>query len=85
MAIYAWTQPVDRVWKVVTDPENGTIRIYDEKDSLIKDEKGLKKEAVSLIEENFLNIVATKLANDDQKPVKVVENKKVSDYNPMYA
>ena len=31
MSIWAWIQPVDRIWKVLTDPEEGTVKVYDEK------------------------------------------------------
>ena len=46
--------------------------------------KDLKKEDVLLIEENFFNVVATRLA--DKKPGDIAELKKsISEYNPMYA
>lgn len=85
MTVWAWVQPVDRIWKVVTDPENGTIEIYNEKNDLIDKQKDLNKSVVLLIEENFLGIVATRLINSDQKPVSNIKNKKVIDNNPMYA
>lgn len=65
MSIWAWTQPVDRIWKVISDPEKGTIVIYNEKDELISEQKNLGKDDVLLIEEYFLKIVATKLTDKD--------------------
>ena len=35
MTVYAWLQPVDRIWKVITDPEKGTMYVYNEKNELI--------------------------------------------------
>jgi hypothetical protein len=94
MSIFAWVQPVDRVWKVVTDSEKGIIKIYNERDELISEQKNLEKDAVHLIEENFLKIVTTMLTgndsgNDDtcQKADSceqaLVDNK--YEYNSMYA
>jgi len=92
MTIWAWVQPVARIWKVVTDSEKGKINIYNEKEELIMEENGLTPEAVTLIEENFLEIVATRLTERDRKignisggiPGSTVDVKK-SEYNPMYA
>lgn len=94
MSIFAWVQPVDRVWKVVTDSEKGIIKIYNERDELISEQKNLEKDAVHLIEENFLKIVATMLTGEDsgndgtcQKTDSckqaLVDNK--YEYNSMYA
>ena len=66
MGIWAWIQPVDRIWKVVSDREKGKICVYNERNDVIYEQKGLSKEAVSLIEKNFLGIVATNLS--DSKP-----------------
>ena len=86
MGIYAWVQPVDRIWKVVSDAEKGTLLVYNEKNELILDQKGMTKEEVSLIEENFLQIVATNLSMDkvSQTPINEV-TKPVREINYMYA
>ena len=65
MSIWAWIQPVDRIWKVFSDPEKGTIIIYNEKDELVSEQKNLGKDDILLIEEYFLKIVATKLTDED--------------------
>ena len=86
MAIWAWVQPVDRIWKVVSDDEKGTLCVYDEKNELIMEKKGMKKEELSLIEQNFLQIVATNLSGNNASPVQLIEEKKqVIEYNYMYA
>lgn len=93
MTVWAWVQPVDRVWKVITDHAEGSIKVYDEKNDIVMEQKDLSRDAISMIEENFLGIVATRLINNDQKSVNDVDNKRVNDiknkkvaeYNPMYA
>ena len=84
MGIWAWVQPVDRIWKVVTDAEKGMLCVYDEKSQLIQERKGLTREEVCFIEQNFLGIVATCLSGDN--PPKVVEIPKPEpEFNCMYA
>lgn len=97
MSLWAWVQPIDRIWKIVTDPENGMIKIYNEKDELISEHKDLEKEDISLIEEHFLKIVASRLTGEDMNKMKndpiifeKIDGSKVAikikkdDYNPMY-
>lgn len=86
MTIWAWVQPVDRVWKVVSDSEKGTLSVYDEKSELVMEHKGMSKEQLSLIEQNFLKIVATNLSVNNASPIQVIEEKKpVIERNYMYA
>lgn len=83
MAIWAWIQPVDMIWKVITDPEKGVVNVYNEKEELVMEHKDLKKEDVLLIEESFLGVVATRLT--DKKSGDIAELKKpILEYNPMY-
>jgi len=89
MSIWIWLQPVDRIWKVVTDSEKGTMKTYNEKDELILEQEGMTKEEVSFIENNFLQIVATKLIGGNTNVVTdgnmtaPVNNR--YEYNYMYA
>ncbi len=86
MAIWAWVQPVDRIWKVVSDIDKGTLCVYNEKDELIMEHKGIKKEELIFIEQNFLQIVATNLSANKSCPVQILEGKKqVIEHNYMYA
>lgn len=91
MTIWLWVQPVDRIWKVVTDSEKGIIETYNEKDELISEQKNLGKDDILLIEEHFLKIVATKLTSGDtdigQKADsgKEVPDANMHEYNSMYA
>ncbi len=86
MGIWAWIQPVDRIWKVVTDAEKGMLCVYNEKSELIVEHKGMTKEEVSFIEQNFLDIVATNLSEDKTTPPQVVDIAKPEpEFNYMYA
>jgi hypothetical protein len=86
MGVWAWIQPVDRVWKVVSDTEKGKISVYNEKNNLIFEQKGLSKEAVSLIEKEFLGLISTNLSDPKANAVNNRDNKKpVREYNSMYA
>jgi hypothetical protein len=86
MTIWAWIQPLDRVWKVVSDTEKGTLCVYDEKSDLILERKGMSKEQVSLIEQNFLEVVATNLSVNNTNPIQITDEKKpMIEHNYMYA
>lgn len=86
MGIWAWIQPVDRIWKVVSDNEKGTICVYNEKSELILEQKGMTGEEVSFIENNFLQIVATSLSDNSESPANSIEvPKPVPERNYMYA
>ncbi|PWB52593.1 MAG: hypothetical protein C3F06_08555 [Candidatus Methanoperedenaceae archaeon] len=86
MGIWAWIQPVDRIWKVISDTEKGTLCVYNEKSELIMEQKGMTKEEVSFIEENFLQIVAKNLNEEKMVPNHIVNVvRPVHEYNYMYA
>ncbi len=85
MAIWAWMQPVDKMWKVVSDTKKGTILVYDEKSDLVLEKKGLSPEAVLLIEKHFLNIVATKMTENKTGNFEVAAvTKPKFEFNYMY-
>jgi hypothetical protein len=86
MGIWAWIQPVDRIWKVISDPEKGTLYVYNEKSELILEQKGMTKEEVSFIEDNFLQIVAKNLNEEKIVPNHIVNlERPVQEHNYMYA
>jgi hypothetical protein len=86
MGIWAWIQPVNRIWKVISDPENGTLYVYNEKSEMILEQKGMTKEEVSFIEDNFLQIVAKNLNEENIVPNHIANMEKpVHEYNYMYA
>lgn len=59
--IWAWLMPSGKIYKVVTNPDDGTIRVYNPKGELVKKDEKLSVAAVSLIEKNFLETVATRI------------------------
>jgi len=86
MGIWAWVQPVDRIWKVISDDDNGTLYVYNEKSELIMERKGMSKEEISFIEDNFLQIVATNLSGNKVSSPKVIDvEMPVVEHNYMYA
>jgi len=68
--IWAWLMPSGKIYKVVTNPEKGTIRVYNPEGELVKRDEGLSNAAVSLIEKNFLEVVATKVKEEGAVTVK---------------
>ena len=58
MGSWKWTQPGIGTWRVISDLDKGTITVYDENDKLIIEKTGLNKEAIEIIEKNFLELVA---------------------------
>jgi len=86
MGIWAWVQPVDRIWKVISDDEKGTLYVYNEKSELVMERKGMSKEEISFIENNFLQIVATNLSGDKVSPPVVIDVEMPTiEHNYMYA
>ena len=57
--IWAWLMPSGKIYKVVSNPGDGTIRVYNQNGELVKKDEKLSGAAVSLIEKNFLETVAT--------------------------
>ena len=82
---WKWTQPVDRIWTIISDPENGIIKTINEKNELILEQKGLDAGAVIMIEENFLSLVAVKLQSAGDGYRSVGDRSNRYDLNPMYA
>ncbi|MEA2033253.1 MAG: hypothetical protein U9N41_06685 [Euryarchaeota archaeon] len=57
--IWAWLMPSGKIYKVVTNPGDGTISVYNPNGALVRKDENLSVAAVSLIEKNFLETVAT--------------------------
>lgn len=86
MGIWAWIQPVDRIWKVITDPDKGTLCVFNEKSELINEHKGMSRQELTFIEENFLHIVATELCGNKESYPQIIEVKTpIIEHNYMYA
>jgi len=63
MGTWNWNQPGDKTYKVISNYKKGTICVYDENGKLIMEKTGLTKEAIKIIEENFLDIVVNNEKN----------------------
>jgi hypothetical protein len=85
MGIWEWIQPVDRIWKVISDDNKGTLCVYNEKGELVIERKGMSKEEISFIEDNFLQIVATNLSGNKVSPPQVNDVMPIIEHNHMYA
>ena len=85
MGIWAWVQPVDRIWKVISDDEKGTLYVYNEKSELVMERKGMSKKEISFIEDNFLQIVATNLSGNKVSTPAVIDIMPTIEDNYMYA
>lgn len=85
MSIWIWLQPGNKAWKVISDYEKGIIRVYNEKGEIILEKRGLSRAVISIVEANFLSMVATKLS-DIESGSDIASTSKDSMYldNPMY-
>jgi hypothetical protein len=85
MGIWAWIQPVDRIWKVISDDEKGSLFVYNEKGELVMERNGMSKQEISFIEDNFLQIVATNLSGNKVAPPQINDVMPIIEHNYMYA
>ncbi|MGB2842062.1 MAG: hypothetical protein WBC40_06250 [Halobacteriota archaeon] len=63
---WAWLMPTGKIYRVVTNPEDGTIKVYNPDGKLVNKEEKLSKGAVSLIEKSFLEAVAAKVGAEEK-------------------
>ncbi len=86
MGVWIWVQPGYRIWKVISNYQEGTIRVFNEKGEIILERRGLTKEVISIIESNFFDLVATRLSEFELDSVPQRLNETTADLdNPMYA
>ena len=64
---WAWLMPSGKIYKVVTNPEDGTIEVYDEDRKLLRKEEELSEEAVSLLEKIFLETAASEVGGKEME------------------
>ena len=81
--IRAWLMPSGKIYKVVTNQEDGTIRVYNPNGALVKKDEKLSGAAVSLIEKSFLETVATVVEEKGMETGKETGNK-LKDEIAMY-
>jgi hypothetical protein len=69
--VWAWLMPSGKIYRVLTNPEDGTVKVYDPSGKLTRKDENLAEEAVTAIEKNFLDVVATKVKGKEM--IKVPE------------
>lgn len=74
-----WLQLKNNILKIVSNPKNGTIKIYNKKGKIIMKKTNLTKEQIKTIEEIFLGFIAKKL-NDTK-----IKQKQEEKFDPMVA
>lgn len=67
---WTWLMPSGKMYRVVTNQEDGTIKVYDQNRKLVSKEEKLSKEAVSIIERIFLENVAAKVGAKEKEKEK---------------
>lgn len=56
--IWAWLQTKGKIFKVISNPERGTIEVLNENGETLIRKTNLSRRQVELIEQNFLRSVA---------------------------
>ena len=77
-SIWAWLQVQGKIFKVVSNLNNGTITVYDQNGKVLMKKTDLSKKQVETVEDSFLYVVAKKLNNIDFKSYK-------EQFDPMIA
>jgi len=85
MNVWAWVQPDNKIWKIVSDYEQGYICVYDENENLIFERRGLPKDIIIYIESNLFDGMAINVSgkNKEEEVHKEHEAPPAFD-NPMY-
>ena len=66
-SIWAWLQVQGKIFKVVSNLNNGTITVYNQNGKVLMKKTDLSKKQVETVEDSFLYVVAKKLNNIDFK------------------
>ena len=65
--IWAWLMPSGKIYRVVSNPVGGTIKVYKPDGTLVRKYDTLSAAEVHLIEQNFLGTVATMVNGKEQE------------------
>ncbi len=79
--IWAWLQTKGKIFKVISNPERGTIEVRNENGETLIRKTNLSRRQVELIEKNFLNTIAKKLNGNNDVPLR----KPKDSFDPMVA
>lgn len=61
-------RPRGKIFRLVSNTNRGTIKVYDNKGKMILEKRNLSKRQIELVEKGFLNIVAKKLDQVQAEP-----------------
>ncbi len=64
---WAWRMPSGKIYKVVTNPEDGTIKVYNPDGKLVRSEEKINEDGICLIEKIFLETVAAKVGGKEME------------------
>ena len=67
MNIKKWLQSKATILKIVSNPKNGTIKIYNKKGKILIKKTNLTKEQVKTVEESLLGFATKKLNDENTK------------------
>ena len=79
--IWAWLQTKGKIFKVISNPEQGTIEVLNENGETLVRKANLSRRQVELIENFFLRSVAKKLNGNKELPFR----KPKDPFDPMVA
>ena len=79
--IWAWLQTKGKIFKVISNPERGTIEVRNENGETLIRKTNFSRRQVELIEKNFLNTIAKKLNGNNNAPLR----KPKDSFDPMVA
>jgi hypothetical protein len=65
--IWAWLMPSGKIYRVVSNPVGGTIKVYKPDGTLVKKYDTLSETEINLIEEHFLGTVATMVKGEEKE------------------
>ena len=77
--IWAWLQAKGRIFKVITNTQTGTIKVYDEKGNMVMEKKNMSRKQVEIVEESFLSVVAKRLNGEPTSEKKYLQER----FDPM--
>lgn len=79
--IWTWLQTKGRIFKVISNPQTGIIRVYDEKGNMVMEKKNMSRKQVEAVEESFLSVVAKRLSGTPTPEKKFPQGR----FDPMIA
>ncbi len=76
--VWAWLMPSGKIYRVLTNPRDGTVKVYGSNGKLTRKDENLTEEVIKLIEKNFLDVVATRVDVKEQDAVKEEPEKDIT-------